>query len=182
MRIQKMNSELLTKWTAIATNIFVVIGLVFVGLEFRNNTRAFEAERIDSFVQGISEINSVVLDNQDLAEILYQVYENPDLVTGSSLDRAQHWMLTSYTNFMRVHLAHKSGLIPDESYQIQKAGIGFAFSSDIGLGLIDIMQASSLGEDIWGVVRVSAEQARAYCLAPQNACVARYQAAKINSD
>ncbi len=50
-----MNSDLLTRWTAIITNIALVIGLAFVGLEFRNNTRAIEAERIDSFIEGVAD-------------------------------------------------------------------------------------------------------------------------------
>jgi hypothetical protein len=179
--IQNMNSDMLTKWTAIITNIAVVTGLAFVGLEFRNNTKAFEAERIDSFVQGVSDVNAVTLESEDLTEILYQAYADPDSLTGSRLDRAQHWMLTNYTNFLRVYLAHEAGLLPDHVYEIQEAGIGFAFSSDIGLDLIDIMRPSGLGENLWEVVRVSAEQARAYCFNPQNHCVARYEAARSNS-
>ena len=176
-----MNSDLLTKWTAIVTNIAVVIGLVLVGLEFRNNTRAFEAERMDSLVQGLSDANNVFIDNGDFAEILYQVYENPESVTGSSLDRVQHLMIAHYSNFQRVHLAHEAGLLPDDVYEIQKVGIGFGFSSDIGIDLIDIMRVSAMGESLWDVVRVSAEQARDYCLDPQNRCVARYAAARSNS-
>ena len=176
-----MNSDLLTKWTAIITNIAVVTGLAFVGLEFRNNTKAFEAERIDSLAQGISDMNAVTFNNEDLAEILYEAYSDPDSLTGSRLDRAQHWMLTTYTNFTSVHLAHQSGLLPTEIYEIQKAGIGFAFSSDIGLDLINIIRSSGLGENLWEVVRESAEQARAYCTNSQNRCIARYEAVRSNS-
>lgn len=177
-----MNNDIVGRWTAIITNIAIVVGLIFVGLEFRDNSRALEAERIDSFIQAIGDLNAVALDNEDLTEILYQAYANPDSLTGSSLDRAQHWMLTSYHNFWRVHLAHQSDLLPDEVYEIQKAGVGFAFSSDIGLDLIDIMRRSGLGEDLWDVVKDSAEQARAFCLNPQNACVTRYEAARGIND
>jgi hypothetical protein len=40
-----MSDGLLTRWTGISTNIAVVVGLLFVGLEFRHNTRAIEADR-----------------------------------------------------------------------------------------------------------------------------------------
>ncbi len=60
-----MNSDLLTKWTAIVTNLAVVIGSAFVGLEFRNTTRAVEAERIDNFFALNAEINSVVVENEN---------------------------------------------------------------------------------------------------------------------
>lgn len=173
-----MNKFTLGNWTAIITNVAVVVGLVSVGLEFRDNARALEAERIDSFVQAIGDLNSAMIDNEELSEILYQAYADPDSLTDSSLDRAQHWMLTNYNNFQRVHLAHQSDMLPDAIYDAQKAGIGFAFSSDIGLGLIDIMERSGMGEDLWGIVKDSAEQARAYCLNPNNSCVPRYEAAR----
>lgn len=173
-----MNSDLLTKWTAILTNIAVVIGLAFVGLEFRNNTRAVEAERIDSFIQGSHDITALTIENGDLAEILYQAHANPSSLSGSDLDRAQHWMLMHYDNFRRTMLAHQAGLIPDEIYERQKIGTGFIFSSDIGLSLIASMQASALRDSIWETLNETAEEARIYCLNPQNVCVARYEAAR----
>ncbi|MEH6519465.1 MAG: hypothetical protein V7742_22540 [Halioglobus sp.] len=136
---------------------------------------------MDSLVQGMSDANSAFIDNGDFAEILYQAYANPESVTGSSLDRVQHLMIAHYSHFQRVYLAHEAGLLPEEVYKIQKAGVGFAFSSDIGIDLIDIMRDSTMRESLWDVVRVSAEQARDYCLDPQNRCVARYAAARSNS-
>jgi hypothetical protein len=177
-----MNNDLLAKWTAIITNIAVLTGLVFVGLEFRNNTSAFEAERLDSLVVGMSGINQVAIGNKEMAELLYHSYEEPESLTGVSLDRVQHVLMGSYNHFQRVHLAYQSGLLPTEVYEFQKAGVGFAFSSEVGLDLISLMQAGAMGESLWEVVRVSAEQARAYCLDPQNRCVARYEAARRNSD
>jgi hypothetical protein len=59
-------------------------------------------------------------------------------------------------------------------------GVGFAFSSDIGIDLIDIMRVSTMGEILWDVVRVSAEQARDYCLDPENRCLASYAASRSN--
>jgi hypothetical protein len=173
-----MNSEMLTRWTAILTNIAVLIGLLFVGLEFRNNTRALEAERIDSLTQGMSEINNVILGDTEFAEIFYQSFKNPESLQGSSLDRVQHLMISSYNNFQSVHLAHQAGLISDEIYEVQRVGVGFAFSSEVGLDLIEIMRVSTMGESLWDVVKVSAEHGKAYCMNPKNRCVSRYEAAR----
>jgi hypothetical protein len=181
-RRQAMNSDLLTRWTAIITNVAVLAGLVFVGLEFRNNTRAIEAERIERLVEGIAEVNSHNLGNREFAELLYRAYQDPGSLEGSDLDRVQHLMIAMYQQFQSVHLAHQAGLIPDEIYEIQKAGIGFGFSSDVGFDLIEIMRGSNLRESLWDVVEVSAEQARDHCLAPQNRCVARYESARTASD
>ncbi len=171
-----MNTDVLTKWTAIFTNLAVVIGLVFVGLEFRDNTRAIEAERIDGLVQGSATVESLTVENADLAEIIYRTTANPKSLSGSDLDRAQHWLMMHYGQFQRTTLAHQAGLIPDDVYELQKTGLGFIFSSDIGLELIALMSASNLADNSWEVISESAKFARAYCLNPKNSCVARYEA------
>ena len=175
-----MNTDLLTKWTAIVTNLAVVIGLIFVGLEFRHNTRAVEAERIDGLVQGSAAVESLTVENADLAEIIYRTAANPKSLSGSDLDRAQHWLMMHYGQFQRTTLAHQAGLIPDDIYELQKVGVGFIFSSDIGLEVIALMRASKLADTTWEALSESAENARAYCLDPKNICVARYEAIRAD--
>jgi hypothetical protein len=176
-----MNGDLLTRWTAIITNIAIVIGLVFVGLEFRNNAKSIEAERIDSFIQGVSDIITTTAESADLAEILYQAYADPDSLTGPRLDRAQNMMMLQHNNFRRVYIQHQAGLLPDEMYEYERRAVGFSFSSDIGLNLVALFQASTVGGEVWDIIGESAKQAKAYCLNPQNACVARYEAARGSS-
>ena len=173
-----MNSDLITRWTAIITNIAVVVGLVFVGLEFRNNSRSIEAERIDSFTQGVAEIQSMWLGSNELSEIIYQAYADPESLSGSDLDRLQHLMFLYHSNFKRMHLAHNSGLISDEMFEDEKNAIGFVFSSDVGRRAIDLMRESNLSDESWNIISQSAEQARIYCLDPKNNCAARYEAAR----
>jgi hypothetical protein len=173
-----MNSDLLARWTAIITNIAIVMGLVFVGLEFRNNSRSIEAERIDSFTQGVAQIQSMWLGSDKLSEIIYQSYADPETLTGSNLDRLQHMMFLYHSNFKRMYLAHQAGLISDDMYALEKSAIGFVFSSEAGLDIIDLMQESALSDESWSVVSDSAMQAQAYCLNPENRCAARYEAAR----
>jgi hypothetical protein len=175
-----MNSDLIARWTAIITNIAVVVGLAFVGLEFRNNSRSIEAERIDSFTQGVADIQSMWLGSNDLSEIIYQAYADPGSLSGSDLDRLQHLMFLYHSNFKRMHLAHQSGLISDEMYANEKNAIGFVFSSDVGRNTIDLMRESNLTDESWNIISKSAEDARAYCLNSNNKCAARYEAARGN--
>lgn len=175
-----MNSDLITRWTAIITNIAVVVGLAFVGLEFRNNSRSIEAERIDSFTQGVADIQAMWLGSNELSEIIFQAYADPDSLSGSALDRLQHVMFLYHSNFKRMHLAHQSGLISDEMYANEKNAIGFVFSSDIGRNTINLMRESNLTDESWNIISKSAEAARAYCLNSNNKCAARYEAARRN--
>ena len=170
-----MNSDLITRWTAIITNLAVVIGLAFVGLEFRNNTRAVEAERIDSFIQGAANLDALVIENRDLAGLLYEAHANPDSLSGSDLDRVESWLILQADNFRRVQLAHESGLVTDDLYEAREVGVGFVFSSNVGREVIDLFRASALSDQTWEAIDASAVEARSYCLNPQNKCIARYK-------
>ena len=174
-----MDSNLITKWTAIITNIAVVVGLGFVGLEFRNNTRAFESERIDSFTQGSLDIQRMSVGDSELSDILLKSYSAPDSLTKTELDRAQHWLTLSYANFRRIHTAYLRGLIPTHIYEMERAGVGFNFASDIGVDVIDVFLASAaLDNATWEVLKETAEQARAYCIDSKNLCLERYEPLK----
>jgi hypothetical protein len=170
-----MTSDLLTKWTAIITNIAVVIGLAFVGLEFRNNTRAIEAERIDSFIGANADINSPIVENENFSEIVLKAHTDPDSLTGNVLNRIQEWMVMHYDSFRRQRLAHQAGLLSDGLYEEQKDGIGFVFSSNLGLELIDLFRASALDNEVWEAIDESAQEARKYCLNTSNKCMERYE-------
>ena len=171
-----MNSDLITRWSAIITNMAVVIGLVFVGLEFRNNTQAIQADRVDSFIQGVSDIITAQIENEDLSEIFYEAHANPESLSGASLDRVQGLMLLQHNNFRRIFIQHQAGLVSDDTYEHERRAVGFIFSSDIGLDLVSLFRASTLGGEIWDIIGKSAEDARAYCLDPKNSCTARYEA------
>ena len=145
-------------------------------MEFRNTTRAVEADRVDSFITGAAEVDALVIENEDLAELIFRAHRDPALLTGTELDRIQSWMLIHYGNFQRQFLSHHAGLLPDDIYEQQKAGIGFVFSSEAGLELIDMFRATAMDNQTWEVIGESAKEARTYCQNPTNKCMARYEA------
>lgn len=171
-----MNSDLLTRWTAIITNMAVVVGLVFVGLEFRNNSRAVEAERVDNITQAVIASNTLLLQTEGLSDLLFKAYASPEELTPVGRDKLTSYMYVSYTQFLQIHQAYLAGLVSEEQWQFQKAAIGFAFSSEPGIAYIDIMRSSAMYGDTLDVVRESALNAREYCKSPDNLCTDRYEA------
>jgi len=120
-----MNSELLAKWTSTITNMAVVIGLVFVGLEFRNTTKAIEADRVDSITQAIIGNNTLLLQTDGLSELLFDAYARPEELTPEGLDKLQSYWYVTYSQFAQVHQAYRAGLISEEQWQFQKAAAGY---------------------------------------------------------
>ncbi len=174
-----MDSNSIAKWTAIITNIAVVVGLVFVGLEFRGNTQAFESERIESYTQGTLDIQKMSVADSELSDILLKSYSSPDSLTKTDIDRIENWLTLHYSNFRRIHTAYLKGLIPADIYDFERAGAGFNFASDIGIGVIEVfLSSTALDNETWVVLKASAEEARAYCENSGNKCLERYEPLK----
>ena len=170
-----MDRDLLARWTATITNIAIVIGLLFVGLEFRNTTKAIEADRVDSITQSIIDGNALLLQTEGLPEILYKSYASPGELTPIDQDKLVSYMYVTYTQFRQVHQTYLAGLFPEDQWQSQKATIGFGFSSDFAIAYIEILRASEMDSDTLDVVYQSAVNAREYCKAPQNTCTGRFE-------
>jgi hypothetical protein len=170
-----MDSDLLARWTATITNIAIVIGLVFVGLEFRSTTKAIEADRIDSITQAIMDGNQLLLQTEGLPEILFKSYASPEELTPIEEDKLISYMYVNYTQFRQVHQTYLAGLFPEDQWQSQKATIGFGFSSDVGIEYLDILRASAMDSDTLDVIHQSALSARDYCKSPDNLCTGRFE-------
>jgi hypothetical protein len=166
-----MSSDRISRWTAILTNIAVVIGLVFVGLEFRSNTRSIEAERIDSFMSGWNDVYAALLQSDRSSEIYHRGYADPESLTAQEESVFNLYLQLSFNNFERIYRARNLGLIPDDIWESHRAGIGFAFLSELGRDTVRIMLDSGLNNPMWGVIDQSTKDALAYCLDDNNRCV-----------
>lgn len=65
-----MNRETLNWWFTISANVGVLAGLVFVGLEIRQNTKQLEADASYSVTQMVNDQNAGVYQSPELTELL----------------------------------------------------------------------------------------------------------------
>lgn len=65
-----MKRDSLNWWLTLLANIGVLGGLVFVGLEIRQNTRQLRAEAAHSVTSSVNEINAGIYADEELAEIV----------------------------------------------------------------------------------------------------------------
>ena len=166
-----MGSDRISKWTATLTNIAVVIGLIFVGLEFRANTRAIESESPDSFMSGWNDAYAALLQSDKGSEIYYRGYAAPDSLNPQEESVFMLYLALASGNFERIYRARELGLVPDETWESHKAGLGFVFLSEIGREHVRIMADSSLNNPMWRIIDQSTNDALAYCLNGNNSCV-----------
>jgi len=102
-----MNNERLNQWLTLGANLGVVAGLIFLGIEINQNTRASIAAASEEItIQSLSYF-ALGMDNQVIARALYKqlVGEQLDGFEQDQLSRHQYYNFRGFQNvFMQSPL------------------------------------------------------------------------------
>ena len=71
-----MNRETLNWWLSLTTNLAVLLGLIFVGYEIRQNTAQLRAESSQSITQSVNALNAGLYSDGELADLIIRGTEN----------------------------------------------------------------------------------------------------------
>ena len=82
-----MNRENLNLWLSFITNIAVLVGLIFVGYEIRQNTAQLRAESSQSITESVNALNAGLYSDGELADLLIRGTEN--LESLNSVERSR---------------------------------------------------------------------------------------------
>ena len=82
-----MNRENLNLWFSFITNIAVLVGLIFVGYEIRQNTAQLRAESSQSITESVNALNAGLYSDGELADLLIRGTEN--LESLNSVERSR---------------------------------------------------------------------------------------------
>ena len=94
-----MNREKLNWWLTMIANLGVLGGLVFVGLEVRQNTSQLRADASYSITASVNELNAAIYSDSDLAELIFR--GEADLSSLTPLERTQFDMF----EFSRLNIS-----------------------------------------------------------------------------
>ena len=108
-----MDSEKLKSWFGIITNIGVLIGLVFLGIEINQSTRATEAAASDSVVDGFNALNMSVISDPQVARSFIVGLHSPDALSDVEAVQFAMWMRSFVNHHMRLQRLARSGLFDE---------------------------------------------------------------------
>ncbi len=122
--------------------IAVVISLIFVGLQIRDNTVASEAATFQESTGYDIEILTMLASNADTARI-WSAYtrDNPDGLTANELEQAQYLMAAQVRLLENYYIQNEAGMLSDTGWEsrdslvrnfVQSQGFGKFLSSPNG--------------------------------------------------
>ena len=100
----------------ISSALAVVLGLVFVGLELRQNTATIGAQAIFELNASSNEAFREVSQDPELADLLSRGYADPQALSSNERDRFNYWLRAVFNANEAAYLYYKKGLIEEGDF------------------------------------------------------------------
>ena len=104
----------LSQWASVAEiggTVAVVISLLLVAISLERNTAAVSAENADDLYDAFRQIELVVLNNSELANITIRGAANPDSISEAETEIYKMWATQYLDLWERTLIREKDGLI-----------------------------------------------------------------------
>lgn len=89
----------------------VILSLVFLAIQLRQNTMAVRSSSIQNLVQSLSDTAQVNVDNEYLVPIMLKARTDPQGLTEEERARLHFWFIMSIRRFEGVYFQRKLGLV-----------------------------------------------------------------------
>ena len=110
------------KWLTFVANLGVIAGIVFFGIELRQNNQLLQLEAITAFYEGERAYNTNKLLNEDL--IAMQIKnDNKEPLTEIELRRTRAIISNAYSSFRTQYLLFQRGIISEDNLRNSLLGM-----------------------------------------------------------
>jgi len=113
-------SEAIVGWITLGANVSVVVGLVLVAIQIRQNTRSVRASSYQTWVASASEWNLGIASSRDLASAIIQGHGDP---TGLDEDTALQYamsMLAVMQMIQSTYYLYRNGSIDQSLWEAER--------------------------------------------------------------
>lgn len=118
MPVKNINMDNLNKWLTLLANIGVVAGIIFLGVELRQNSETAELQAAQNYVNLSHELDFRIVDDPALATLLLTPPENRTPTESLRVDR---WMFGALRTWENGYYLHSKGVLDDELWLGQEA-------------------------------------------------------------
>jgi hypothetical protein len=127
-----VNLERTNHWLALAANVGVLAGIIFLAYELQQNTVATQLEATSNFQESFTEIEMLIAGNPEFAELLLKG------VAGENISAVEEFRLAAfYTNVLRqwqfIHFQFLTDAIDEEIWHGERSYLASVIAQDIGL-------------------------------------------------
>ena len=120
-----MDTKKLNEWLGVATNVGVIVGLVFLAIEINQNS---EMLRMTSARESMSALQNLTIQQMDpdVAEVIGKAYDNQQLSL-SEMIILEGFLMSYLFVLQEDFIDYKAGLFPEEKWKSHVPLVRFMF-------------------------------------------------------
>ena len=124
-----MNLDNLNRWLTLITNVGVIAGIFFVGVELSQTRRALQSNSLSGENQRSADHFLVAHDNE-----IYRIME--ELSSGNELSAkdkyfVEVWLPIRLRHYEEIHLNYQLGLVENESWEATQNALSLTVNGDL---------------------------------------------------
>lgn len=112
-----MDLETLARVSEIASGLAVVVSLIYLGFQVRQNTHAMRANTYNTVTANSVAILSPMYANAEFAEYLDRMQSQPETATSADRPRFHFNMLTAFRHWDNLYYQNRHGMLEPEMWQ-----------------------------------------------------------------
>jgi hypothetical protein len=114
MQLSKLN-----EWLTLLANVGVLVGIIFLALEMRQNTDMTRAQTRDAMTEKQLDFYSVVLENPEIAEVWTLMRNDPSQIEPFTVEEANYTFFTLFQMRMWENelYQYRQGLFEENEFQ-----------------------------------------------------------------
>ena len=101
----------------------VLLGLIFVGLELRQNTAALSAQAIFELNNSGNDNHRLAVQDESLEELIHNGHKDPDSLSESDRRRYVRWMRMRFNAAEAAWIYQNKGLLNESEYAGYRSGL-----------------------------------------------------------
>jgi len=121
--VRDLSSGKLRVISELAGATAVLLGLIFVGLELRQNTAALSAQAIFELNNSGNNNHGLAVQDESLEELIHNGHKDPDSLSESDRRRYVRWMRMRFNAAEAAWIYQNKGLLNESEYAGYRSGL-----------------------------------------------------------
>lgn len=132
-----MNSEKLNSWFGIITNVAVLVGIVFLGIEIRHASDMGQAQMADAGVAGHNALNLAIISDPQVARMFIVGLYEPEKLSDTEAVQFASFLRATVNQHLRLRRMHQLGFESTENQEFERRQMADILSTPGGKLFLD---------------------------------------------
>ena len=108
-----IKTDILLKWLTICANLAILIGLIFVSLELRQNNDALKLQSQDAISDGFVQLNLASISDSSVARLWVVGLYEPESLTNVEAVQFSFYLRGVFNQLFRIHSLYETGTLSE---------------------------------------------------------------------